>query len=635
MNTAEQRDMFESVEFLPEERMVFEMKEDLKTSEWAEKYRTVTMGGHVGPWRNEISPHTPFIMDTWNLPYVREVVVCKSPQTSGTEIMYNCEGSSLESDPSTAMFVMPSQDMARKVAEDRIIPMIEQSEGLRDLISDNPDDTAKQRIKFRNGGIIYMAWANSSSALATFPIKRLYLDEVDKYPVRVGKETDSITLGEKRQRTFPHTFKRFKVSTPTIEDGPIWKALHRCDVIYHYHASCPSCAHSQVFKLENLKYPEDMTAEEIERGKHATYECDECHEPWNDRKRNMAVRNGEWKAIKGKGIRRPRRVGFHLPSWISSDVSLSEIAGAYIISKHDKIKLIDFYNDYKAEPFIETEEGESVHEEVLYERRRDYGSAKKEWQVPMDACLLTAFFDVQKNRLEGEVVAWGPGMESWGIHPVIIPGDPSLLRGTEGSPWDILDEYVQRRQWIHESGAKLRLSITGVDSGYLAPKVYSFVRPLQARRVYACKGSSTRGRPLVTIASKKPKGKKRVLDKYRVILVTIGTEAAKDQLLANMEIEAPGPGYMHYHTGYSLNYFRQLTAEQAVTEYDKNNRPYRVWKEKHRDAPNEAIDIRVGNYAMLELLNPNLERLSEALKGGTVAVPPKNKRKVRSRGVKN
>ena len=37
---------------------------------------------------------------------------------------------------------------------------------------------------------------------------------------------------------------------------------------------------------------------------------------------------------------------------------------AFLQGKHSRSKLIDFYNDYLAEPFIESEEGEGITEDV-------------------------------------------------------------------------------------------------------------------------------------------------------------------------------------------------------------------------------------------------------------------------------
>lgn len=624
--------MFRTYRLRPAVREVWRKQDDLTVSQWAARYRQVTMGAHIGPWRNDISPYLVFIMDMWGRPHVREVDICKSPQSGGTEIIFNCEAASMDGDPSTAMIVMPDQNRARAWATDRIIPMIQQTPRLKRLLTDNPDDIAAQRIALANGGKLFMAWSNSTSALSGWPVKRIYFDETDKYPPTVGKEADSISLGEKRVRTFRHTHKIMKVSTPTREDGPIWKAIKRCDAEYHYFAKCPDCGHEAEFRFSGLRYPEKTSPEDIRREGLATYECEGCHARWNDHRKDSAMRAGKWRRVRGKSILRPRRVGFHLPSWLSPDVSLSEIAAAYLVAKTDRAKLIDFYNDYLAEPFIESDAGESVSEDALYARREAYAPAGAKWQVPMKACLLTFFCDVQKNRLEGELVAWGPGYESWGMEYRAFPGDPAIEFGHPGSPWNDLAEYLDK-EWVHESGARLRIVTAGVDSGYLAPVVYRFVRRRQSRRVYATKGSSTRAKPLVSVPS--PKAiKKKLKDRYLVSLVTIGTETGKDTLHSWMQIEGGGPGYMHFPDTYGLDYFRMLTAEQAITRYDKAGHPYRVWEERHSGAPNEALDIRVGNCAVLDLLNPNFEALSFRLKQNNEAAPKTPaRRRVLSKGV--
>ena len=615
--------------FTRSERRVFAKRESLTVSQWAEKYRMVSIGAHRGPWRNDISPHLVKIMDTWNLPYVREVIICKSPQTGGTETMYNCAGYAMDRMPSTMLFIMPSEHDAAKVSADRIIPMINETPPLARLKSPNPDDTAKKRIKFNNGCIVYMAWSNSTSALATFPVKYLFFDEVDKYPPFVGKEADPITLGEKRARTFRYTYKLFKVSTPTREDGPIWTALQSADVLFKFRVRCPVCGENHIMTLSALKYPEDKTTEDIQRDNLATYECPHCQDKWDDMKKEKAVRLGNWHREKGKGLRRPRTVAFHLPSWVSPDVSLSEIAAAYIKAKSNKSKLIDFYNDYLAEPFTESLAGEAVAEDVLYNRRYQYWPKKAVWRVPMKALMLTCAVDVQKSpaRLEAEVVAWGEGYESWGIDYRVFPGDAK-----EQQVWDDLDEYI-RRTWLHESGIKMRVQGTAIDAGFLAPYVYKFVRKRQSRRVIAVKGSPVRGKPLISTPST------AVMKKNRVVHYTIGTELAKDMLFDFMQTEAPGPGYMHYHKTYDYKYYKGLTSETGITKYDKSGRPFRIWTTKVTGSATEPLDIRVYSLALLEILNPNMKALAQEMeeqiliKEDKIQPKPKAARRVISKGV--
>ena len=245
----------------------------------------------------------------------------------------------------------------------------------------------------------------------------------------------------------------------------------------------------------------------------------------------------------------------------------------------------------------------------------------------MQASILSAFVDVQKNRLELEVEAWGEGQESWGVEYRQIPGDPS-----KPEIWKKLDESLLKK-YRHESGIDLKIAITGIDSGYLASKIYKFVKPRESRRVYATKGSSTVGKPLFSFSSiNLSRSKKKSLkDLQRINLCIIGTETAKDQLHHWMLIEEHGPGFKHWHKGYSHDYFKQLCAEHAVTRKGQ-----RRWVLKVEGSRNEPLDLRVGNYAMIEALNPDFEKLQKqitAIASGLPSSLKKKGRRVLSKGV--
>ena len=596
-----QSEMYYPFTFSAQECRAAETKEYIPISEHAEKYQYVARGNHIGAWRNDITPDLAFIMDTIGEEHVREVVFMGTPQGGKTNVILNALGSFIDQGPAEVLVVFPTRDDVREFMDDRIIPMLENSPQLSQYISPNPDDTAKYHVKLTNSAIIYTGWANSASRLASKAIKYICLDEVDKYDATVGKETDAISLARKRKRTFGDTYKLIITSSPTREDGHVNKAFIAAQVIYRHHVICPDCSGEQLMNITGIKYPEDKTKEEIAADNLAWYECEHCQSKWTEAKRNLAVRMGKWVRYKGKDIKKPKTVAFHKPGWLSFDVTFSEIAVCEIESKTDRARLIDLYNDYMAEPFIESEEGEGITDTVLYDRREAYGPEGVEWVVPMAASVITCAVDVQKNRLETEVVAWGEGLESWGLEYKQHIGDPA-----KPEVWANIDRYLKKK-FRHESGIDLRIAITAIDSGYLAGEVYKFVKPRQMRRVYAIKGEDAIGHALYAFSSKKYSGakNKNLKDIHKINLCRIGTETAKDQLLHWMQIEEYGPCYMHWHMGYPHEYFKQLTAEHAIQDKGK-----RRWKKKKDGAANEAVDLRVYNYAMIEVLNPDFEELN-------------------------
>ena len=152
----------------------------------------------------------------------------------------------------------------------------------------------------------------------------------------------------------------------------------------------------------------------------------------------------------------------------------------------------------------------------------------------MGAAILTAGCDVQKDRIEVEVVAWGRDEESWSIIYRIFLGDTAKI-----DVWRELDGFLQET-YEHEGGTRLRLSAVCVDTGYNTKQVYDFVRERQIRNIFAIKGSNQAGVPI--ISDRPPKRQKM----SKVHLFLVGTESAKQSIYGRLKVEEPGPGYMHF-----------------------------------------------------------------------------------------
>jgi phage terminase large subunit GpA-like protein len=114
-----------------------------------------------------------------------------------------------------------------------------------------------------------------------------------------------------------------------------------------------------------------------------------------------------------------RTAGFHLPSLYSPVgwFSWADAAEMYeqAVKAPDLMK--GFVNTVLGLPF--EEEAEAPEWRRLYERREGYRISI----VPEGGLFLTAGVDVQKDRAEVEVVAWGGGKESWSLEYPVIEGD--------------------------------------------------------------------------------------------------------------------------------------------------------------------------------------------------------------------
>lgn len=126
------------------------------------------------------------------------------------------------------------------------------------------------------------------------------------------------------------------------------------------------------------------------------------------------------------------------------------------------------------------EEGEQVEDEELMKRRERYNS-----EVPPEVMYLTAGVDTQDDRLEIEVVGWGPEFESWGIKYAVLYGNTKLKQ-----VWTDLDTFLM--QTFHKpDGSKMKIACTCIDSGgHRTNEVYKYCKPRFNRRIFAIKGSN-------------------------------------------------------------------------------------------------------------------------------------------------
>lgn len=79
--------------------------------------------------------------------------------------------------------------------------------------------------------------------------------------------------------------------------------------------------------------------------------------------------------------------------------------------------------------------------------------------------LLTAGVDVQKDRLEISVWAWGREKESWLVEHRVLDGDTA-----RPEVWKKLDTMLAE-SWPHESGYDLPVRRVAVDSGFATQEV--------------------------------------------------------------------------------------------------------------------------------------------------------------------
>ena len=562
----------------------------LTVSEWADAHRRLSpeSSAEPGRWLTSRAEYQRGIMDAVSDPLIKTVVVMSSAQVGKTEVLNNLVAYHIDQDPAPILVLQPTLEMAHTWSKDRLAPMLRDTPVLKGKVreprSKNSNNTLLHKVF--PGGHITMAGSNSPASLASRPIRVVLCDEVDRYPPSAGSEGDPVNLARKRTATFWNR-KVILTSTPTI------KGVSRVELEFsqsdqrYFHVPCPDCKATQPLKWANINWAKDDDGNGLPDT--ARYTCEHCGVLWTEVQRHAAVKRGQWIATHPGGD----RAGFHLSELYSPWAILPDIVRAFLEAKKSPELLKTWVNTCLGETW-EDREGDIVDQNALYARREKYAA-----EVPMDALLLTAGIDVQHDRIEMEVVAWGEGEESWNIDYRVIPGDTA-----REEVWRDLDDALSA-SYSHETGAQFHITAGVIDSSDQTTRVYNWVAKSKHQRIFAGKGVSGAGRPVAQVSRKGKGVKRRSVDLYQ-----IGVDDAKGIIHARLRIEESGPGYCHFPLERDLEYFEQLTAEKRVTRYHKGF-AVREWiKTRPR---NEALDTRVYAFAALKILNPVWSAISKRL----------------------
>lgn len=569
----------------------------LWVDEWADEYMRIprdTGAAEPGKYR------------TVRTPYAREPMRCLSPahpckrvvtmvasQLMKTQIALNWIGALIHMVPSNILTLLPSLGLAKRVSS-RIGKTIKATPVLRERVaaSRSRDSRNTMDTKEFEGGSLYVTTAGSAANLAELSARYVYGDEIDRWEVDVGEEGDPIELAETRGSTFGRNAKFYFSSSPTIKGASRIDDLFEGSDQRYYYVPCPTCGHMQTLEWERLHYSQDFSV--------VHYECagPDCDVLIEEHHKGDMLARGEWRAhAKGDG----ETVGFHLNAlysplgwtgWKSLAKQFEKAKKAQ--AKGDLEPMQVFYNTRLAKVWDSAQE--QTKASVLIERARREGFSLG--AMPAAVMMITGAVDVQADRLEFMAMGWGVGMERWVIDHRVISGDPSDER-----TWAVLDELLKER-YRHPCGVGLGILAVAVDSGgHHTDEVYQFCRVRRWRNIFAIKGASKPGKPVIaqrpSMVDVTWKGQ---TERGGAELWFVGTDTAKDWIYNRYPFES-GPGALHFANDLPDEFFAQCVAERKVAKYVRGHK--RIEWIKGKAERNEALDLMVYCLAMAHYLGIN------------------------------
>lgn len=594
-------------------------------SEWADAHRYLDpkAAAEPGRWRTSRTPYLRPIMDALSgHSEYQEVVFMAGAQVGKTESGLNWLGYIMDVAPGPTLMVNPNDDTVKKNSKQRITPMIEATPRLRDKVAQQRSRDSSNTINFKEfpGGVLMMAGANSGSGLRAMPVRYLFLDEVDAYPLDVDGEGSPVQLAEQRTKTFAKR-KIYKVSTPTNEGTSVIAAEFERTDQNHWHVPCSECGTYQEMRFENLVY-ERNNLDDVRLA------CVECGALIEERSKTDML-------LKGKMVPHcpenssSRKIGFHISSLYSpvGMFSWSDCVRAYLAAENNQTMMKVFVNTILGLPYAE--KGDAPDYMRLYERRETYQIGTP----PAQVCFITAGVDVQKDRLEVEIVGWGRGKQAWSVDYRVISGDTATA-----APYEQLRSMLQE-QWRRADGRMLGLSMIAIDSGYNTQHVYDFCQRAASERVIPVKGQD---KQTVILQQPKPVMVNRAGKRIGHVKVWhVGVSVVKSEIYANLNLnrledDTYPDGYCHYPQ-YGQEFFKGLTAERLVFRVVRGYKRYEWEKTYER---NEPLDCRV--YARAAAAHVGIDRFQphdydtiermvvRAQPTSSQAAEPKQKRKRRN-----
>ena len=574
----------------------------LKISEWADEYRYLSPESSAvsGKYRTDYAPYQKEIMDAFNDPNIERIVWMKSAQVGATEILNNVVGYYIHMQPSPILVMQPTLQMAQAYSKEKLANMLRDTPVLRARLNEVKSKDSSNTVlskKFIGGTTLNMVGSNSAASVASRAVRILCVDEVDRMEASVGSEGDPILLASKRTQTFFNR-KIYLCSTPTIQGlSRIEAAFEESDKRYYY-VPCPECNKMQTLKWSNVIWEEDQPETAI-------YSCENgC--VIEESKKYWMLKHGEWRATKETG----KTAGFHLNELYSVFSTWASMAENFLEAKKQPEMLKTFINTSLGETW-QPEPEEAVEAAGLLGRRESYD----EQTIPDEALVLTCGVDVQKNRLECQVVAFSHNYEMWVV-------EYKILYGSTGQQdiWNQLDKYLLTRFKTH-SGRVMNIACTTIDSGFQTQMVYAFTKNKKGRRIFAVKGQSQSGKTVVGRPSK--------VGKENNTLYPVGSDSAKEVIYSRLAAEY-GYSTLHFPSTVDEEYFNQLTAEQRFVKFIKGRKTL-YWKQIRER--NEALDTICYALAAAYILNPNFDILEQRLLTGNAREPDKNRVKQAKKGI--
>lgn len=559
---------------------------------WTEK--NIIFGANEpqpGPYRFDNFPFFRRILEVLSPEHpARVIAIRKSAQIGGTVLGDAFLLGLLDLSPALSMCVQPTLPQGRAWVNNKIKPKLRNSPGLQRILSfDNPKDAKATELMFERidarGGVI-VTGANSAASLSQHTVKNQLQDDLAKW--QNNEAGDPETQADSRSQAYEDA-KILKISTPMEVGNCRISAAFEKGAQEHYHVPCPHCTTLQPLEWAWMQRNIDAALSE---GRPpvagAFFTCQGCSEPIEEKHRSWMVdpANGAVWVPHNPGAP-ASHYSAHIWAAYAPLTSWARIAEAYATAKGDQAKERAFLNDTAGLPVKVA--GEAPDFQALHDRGEASTLARR-GRVAPGHYFLFAGVDVQENRVEVGVWAFGPNLRRQPVDHIVIAGG---IAGPQAADVKAQLDKLLLQSWGDFWGKPLHIRHLAIDVGFERAAVMDWVLRHPPSRVSPIVGARSDTAPAVGLAQNRetsPQGK-RVQSQRPVF--EVGGGALKAYLYGDLRKADPlARGHVLLPQGFPVDWYDQLTSE-ARTEVE-NKRGYRQFQwVRLKGRRNEVLDCAV------------------------------------------
>lgn len=570
-------------------------------SEWAaDHFRLAGESSHQkGAW--ESWPMQIGIMDFMSDDRIEELDVQKAKRLGYTKMITAFVAYNIAHRRRKQAIWQPTDDDRDSYVKSEIDPVLDGVEAVKSARRTGSKNEDTMKLKVFRESVLHILGGKAARAYRRITVAVAILDEWSGFDLQIEKSGDAGGLAKGRLEGAPYP-KFIGGSTPRIKGlCQTERARLAADIDLRYQIECPHCGAEHPLewggknKLYGFKWDEGNPAS-------VRHVCPHCHGSITQADYMPGGRplTGAWVCIKtgmrygpdriwrdaaGMPTRPPKHVGLQIWSAYSPQRSWQSIIKEFLdaldaMKKGDVGPMQLFVNETLGETW--ELQGDRTDEHELQARAEDYPLGI----VPVGGLILTAGVDVQRNRWEIAVWAWGRGLESWVVDHKIIEGNAA-----SDEDWEQVTAWLQRRYVQAWHGGTMGLSAISIDSSDQTQAVYNWTRKMHGvLPVRSIKGAKEANKPIKNPATPQEVNWRGNRWPNGIKLWPVGVNTAKDLLLGQLSIAQPGPGFVHTSKQLPREWYEQLTAEQRIIIRSATGETHRWVKRRPR---NEVLDCRV------------------------------------------